>query len=87
MTSYPTKTTALRAARTGKDWSQREAADKFGLDPGNYHRVEQGELNVSREMAARISNLLGMPLDSLFRPVPARYTAIDAEEQLEAKAS
>lgn len=77
--------TVLKRVRTEKQWSQREAAKKCGIDHGNFHRIENGELAVSAEDAQEIALAFGMPVRMLFRP--SRYAANEEAADLEAKAS
>jgi len=67
---------AVRHARQGNGWTQKELAEQAGLSPNYVARLERGELGPSLFVANQLCEALGTDLDSLLRrPVPQRSGA------------
>lgn len=47
-------------ARTAADLTQRELADRAGIDPGSISRIERGRYDPSWSMVERIANAMGL---------------------------
>jgi putative transcriptional regulator len=65
----PTRVTnSIRALRFAADeMTQSELADRVGATRQTIIAIEQGRYSPSLEMAFRIANVLGVPLDEVFR--------------------
>ena len=50
----------LRAARTQKGMSLRQAATQAGIDPAHLSRVERGEKQLSLPALRRLAGVLGL---------------------------
>lgn len=55
----------LRAARTAKELSQAELANKVGIHITNISRYERGENKPTTEVLSKIANALGVTTDYL----------------------
>jgi putative transcriptional regulator len=64
----PTKVTnSIRALRfAAGEMTQSELADRVGATRQTIIAIEQGRYSPSLEMAFRIANVLGVPLDGVF---------------------
>jgi putative transcriptional regulator len=64
----PTKVTnSIRALRFAADeMTQSELADRVGATRQTIIAIEQGRYSPSLEMAFRIANVFGVPLDEVF---------------------
>jgi transcriptional regulator with XRE-family HTH domain len=56
----------LRQVRRSLGMSRVKLAEKIGMHPMNYARIEQGRQNVTVEMLLRIADGLGVPLTVRF---------------------
>lgn len=56
----------LRDARKSRDYTMREVAELVGISPGYYSLIEHGKKTPSGKVAARLSKLLGVPLEKFF---------------------
>ena len=55
----------VRARRTGRRQSVREAADDVGVSPATFSRVERGDYVPGRENLLRFAAWLGIPIQDL----------------------
>jgi len=53
----------LRALRNGAHMTQTEAATAAGISLDHYQNIEYGKRNPSKRVAARLSKLLGFPVE------------------------
>ncbi|MBO4783737.1 MAG: helix-turn-helix transcriptional regulator [Lachnospiraceae bacterium] len=59
----------VRELRKEKRWSQGELAEKAGISRGNIARLEKGEdVATTTGTLKKISDALGVPMDSLYLP-------------------
>lgn len=65
----PTRVTnSIRALRfAANEMTQSELADRVGATRQTIIAIEQGRYSPSLEMAFRIANVLGVPLDEVFQ--------------------
>lgn len=56
----------LKAARVNKKLSQKEAAEKLGVNVSTLGKYENDSSNVTMSFVKRASELYGIPADSLF---------------------
>lgn len=67
----------LRRTRIKSGLSQTKLSSKAGFSPAYINRIEKGEENISLKNIWRISNILNVPISSLFSPFQnAQYKAI-----------
>lgn len=59
------KTIALRAYRAREGLTQRELADKVGISQPHLSEMETGKRLISKEMATRIADILGIDYRAL----------------------
>ena len=53
----------LRTLRNGAHMTQTEAATAAGISLDHYQNIEYGKRNPSKRVAARLSKLLGFPVE------------------------
>lgn len=58
MTSQTRKKTALRSARIKKSLTQKQLAEKLGINTNYYARIERGEVNPSLETLKQLTKIL-----------------------------
>jgi transcriptional regulator with XRE-family HTH domain len=63
----------LIAKRRSKGWSIREAARKFGVDPGTWRDWEQDRVILFRSHRVLIARLLGLPVGEVDQDMGARW--------------
>ncbi len=60
------KNIALKLARTKKDMTQKELAEKIGVSRQTIHAIEKGEYNPTIQLCLKICWALDTRLDDLF---------------------
>ena len=70
---------ALRAARKAKGLTQEDAAERVGISPPFYARMERGATLPSVPTLARLATALGVGADVLLGLVPGRLEAVASE--------
>lgn len=55
----------LRLFREGKNWTQEEMAEKLGLSPSGYAKIEQGKSQPNVQRLKSIADVLGIDLFDL----------------------
>jgi len=58
-----------RVARNLRSW---EFAQLIGCDPQRWYKFENGKKPVPADVADRVAELLGKPMEELFAPVEAK---------------
>ena len=56
----------LRDLRTGRVWTQAEAAEKLGISRQAMHALESGKSDPLLPLAFAISDLFGVPVEEIF---------------------
>lgn len=62
----------LAVLRTERGLSRRDLADALGINYQTVGYIERGEYNPSLELAFRLSEFLGLPLEAIFSRDPFR---------------
>lgn len=57
----------VQLARKGMGWSQAKLADELKISQVSVHRIESGEQPVTLMRAIEISDLMGIPFESIKR--------------------
>lgn len=60
------KNLRLKAARAGKDMSQKDLADAVGVTRQTVNAIEMGDYNPTIRLCSAICRVLGKTLDELF---------------------
>lgn len=60
------KNLAIKAARAGKDMTQKELADAIGVSRQTINMIEKGEYNPTIKLCISICKVLDKTLDELF---------------------
>jgi putative transcriptional regulator len=72
----------LKEARLAKGLTQEQLAAMTGLkSKGHYCMIEKGRRGVSIELALRIAEVLGQPVEKLFFTPKVNQTKIQVNEQ------
>lgn len=56
--------------REDKGWSRKDLADKLAINFQTIGYLERGEYNPSLDLAFKISDLFGLPIDLIFSKEP-----------------
>jgi DNA-binding XRE family transcriptional regulator len=61
--------------RAERGLSRKEVADKVGVNPQTIGYLERGDYNPSLELAMKLSDLFGVPIEALFSFEPFESVA------------
>lgn len=62
----------LKVLRVEREMSRQELAEALGINYQTIDYIERGDYNPSLELAFRISELFGLPIDAIFSREPFR---------------
>ncbi len=57
---------ALRRERARKKWTQEVAAERAGMNPRHYQKLEEGSVNATLRTLARLASAFGLDVRDLF---------------------
>lgn len=57
----------LRALRGDREWTQERAAERCGLVPRHYQKLESGEVNITLKTLQRLCDAFGVDVTELLR--------------------
>ena len=72
----------VKILRTEKDLSRQQLADAVGVNFQTIGYLERGDYNASLELAFKLSDFFGLPMEMVFSPRPFKTLA---EELADAK--
>lgn len=58
----------LRVLRAEKEWSQADLAERLGVSRQTANALESGKYAPSLPLAFKVSQVFGMPIESIFIP-------------------
>jgi putative transcriptional regulator len=61
----------LRVLRARREWSQADLAERLGVSRQTVNAIETQRYDPSLELAFKIANLFGQPIEELFFPETA----------------
>jgi putative transcriptional regulator len=57
----------LKVLRAERNWSQAELAERLGVSRNSINAIETGRYDPSLPLAFSISELFGMPIETIFQ--------------------
>ena len=60
----------LRVLRAERELSRKDLADAVGVNPQTIGYLERGDYHPSLELAFRLSEYFGLPIEAMFSPEP-----------------
>lgn len=58
----------LRVLRAERDWTQADLAERLGVSRQTVNVIENGKYDPSLELAFKISEVFGQPIEAIFDP-------------------